>query len=173
MKILILTVALMVVMAGALATVTGAPPQSRKLQAGTLCSLSERVIFSCPVKRPAKIVSLCASRNLSNDTGYLQYRFGLPEKIELEYPKDRTGTQSKFQYSHYFRAQVDLTEISFTNEGFEYQITDDYNGEEKPAQSIQGISVTAPGKPKEVSLACRVKPKADYADLQAALPGGQ
>jgi hypothetical protein len=143
------------------------------LQPNSLCARDERIIFSCPVKKPAKIVSLCASKNLSADQGYLQYRFGLPGKVELEFPKERTGTQQKFQYTHYFRAQVDLTEISFSNNGYEYQITDDYNGEEKPAQSIQGIMVTAPGKPKEVSLACRTKPKADYTDLQAVLPNGQ
>jgi hypothetical protein len=33
--------------------------------------------------------------------------------------------------------------------------------------------VTAPGKPKEVSFACRTKPKADYTDLQAVLPSAQ
>jgi hypothetical protein len=152
---------------------TAALSQPGGLQTGTLCAKGERVIFSCPVKRPAKIVSLCASKDLTSETGYVQYRFGLPGKIELEYPKDRTGTQAKFQYTHYFRAQVDLTEISFSNNGYEYQITDDYNGEEKPAQSIQGVSVTAPGKPKEVSLACRAKPKADYTDLQAVFPNGQ
>ena len=143
------------------------------LQPNSLCARDERIIFSCPVKKPAKIVSLCASKNLSADQGYLQYRFGLPGKVELEFPKERTGTQQKFQYTHYFRAQVDLTEISFSNNGYEYQITDDYNGEEKPAQSTQGIMVTAPGKPKEVSLACKTKPKADYSDLQAVLPNGQ
>src|SRR5205807_1654490 len=149
-----------------------ASPQSNNSQTGTLCEKGERVIFSCPVKRPAKIVSLCASKNLTSETGYLQYRFGLPGKIELEFPKDRTGTQQKFQYTHYFRAQFDLTEISFTNNGYEYQITDDYNGEEKPAQTNQGVSVTAPGKPKEISFVCRTKPKADYTDLQAVLLNG-
>lgn len=147
--------------------------QPSALQNGTLCEKGERIIFSCPVRRPAKIVSLCASKDLTAERGYLQYRFGLPTKIELEFPKDRTGTQQHFQYTHYFRAQFDLTEISFTINGYEYQITDDYNGEEKPAQSIQGVSVTAPGKPKEVSFSCRTKPEADYADLQAVLAGGQ
>lgn len=147
--------------------------QPRTLQPNSLCAKDERVIFSCPVKRPAKIVSVCASKDLTSDRGYLQYRFGLPEKIELEYPKERNGTQQKFQYSHYFRAQFDLTEISFTIDGYEYRVFDDYNGEEKPVQSLQGVSVTAPGKPKEVSFVCRTKPKADYTDLQAVLSNGQ
>ena len=33
---------------------------------------------------------------------------------------------------HYFRAQVDETEISFQINGYEYQIFDTYNGEERP-----------------------------------------
>ena len=136
----------------------------------TLCARDERVIFSCPVRKPAKIVSLCASKDLTSDRGYLQYRFGLPGKIELEYPKDRKGTQEKFQYTHYFRAQFDTTSIAFTIDGYEYSVFDDYNGEEKPAISSQGVSVTAPGKPKEVSFVCRTKPKTDYTDLQAVLP---
>jgi len=150
-----------------------AQPASKPLQPNTLCATAERIIFSCPVKHPAKIVSVCASKDLTSDHGYLQYRFGLPGKIELEFPKDRTGTQAKFQYTHYFRAQFDLTEINFTIDGYQYQVFDDYNGEEKPAISSQGVSVTAPGKPKEVSFVCRTRPKADYADLQAVLPNGQ
>ena len=149
---------------------SNASSQAGRLQAGTLCARDERIIFSCPIRRPAKIVSLCASKDLTSERGYLQYRFGVPEKIELQFPQDRTATQQKFQYTHYFRAQFDLTEISFTINGYEYQITDDYNGEEKPAQTMQGVSVTAPGKPKEVSFTCRIKPKADYTDLQAVLP---
>ena len=77
-----------------------ASSQPNKLQAGTLCARDERIIFSCPIRRPAKIVSLCGSKNLTSERGYLQYRFGVPEKIELEFPKDRTGTQPKFQYTH-------------------------------------------------------------------------
>jgi hypothetical protein len=143
-----------------------------KPQPSTLCATDERVIFSCPVKRPAKIVSVCASKDLTGARGYLQYRFGLPGKIELEYPKDRQDTQQRFHYTHYFRAQFDLTEIAFTIDGYEYSVFDDYNGEEKPAVISRGVSVTAPGKPKEVSFLCRLKPQADYSDLQAVLPSG-
>jgi hypothetical protein len=148
-------------------------PQAAGLQLNTLCAKDERIIFSCPIKRPAKIVSVCGSKDLTSNRGYLQYRFGLPGKVELEYPKDRTGTQQKFKYTHYFRAQFDLTEIGFTIDGYEYSVFNDYNGEEKPAISSQGVSVTAPGKPKEVSFVCGKKPKADYSDLQAVLPSGQ
>jgi hypothetical protein len=146
---------------------------SSTLQVNSLCAKDERIILSCTVKRSAKIVSLCASKDLDKERGYLQYRFGLPGRVELEFPKDRQSTQQKFRYSHYFRYQVDLTEINFNIEGYEYSVFDNYNGEEKPPISEQGVSVTAPGKPKEVSFVCRSKPKADYSALQDVLPHDQ
>jgi hypothetical protein len=145
----------------------------RTLQVNTLCAKSERVIFSCVLRRPAKIVSVCASKDLTRDTGYVQYRFGSPAKIELEYPKDRTGTQQKFEYTHYFRAQVDLNEINFTVDGVDYSVVDDYNGEEKPRQSLESLTINWPGtSKKEVRYTCRTKPKTDYTDLQAVLSTG-
>lgn len=149
---------------------SGIQPGLHPLQPNTLCAKDERVIFACVLRRPAKIVSVCASKDLTRETGYLQYRFGLPRKIELEFPKDRTGTQEKFEYTHYFRAQVDLNEINFTVDGVNYSVVDDYNGEEKPAQSIEGITINWPNTDrKEVRYTCRTKPKTDYTDLQAVL----
>ena len=136
-----------------------APPPAR-----SLCEQGEKIIFSCAIKKPAKMVSLCASAGLSKDHGYLQYRFGLPRKIELEFPKTREGTQAAFKYSHYFRAQFDQTEISFTSAGHQYAIFDDYNGEQKPASHDQGIRITTPDG-KETTLSCRGRAQADYGDL--------
>jgi hypothetical protein len=152
---------------------------SSKLRANSLCARTEHIIFSCrtksATKRPAnssgKIVSLCASPDLGREQGYLQYRYGLPGKIELEFPQSRIGTQQMFHYTHYFRYQVDLTEISFNVDDYQYTVFDDYNGEEKPAISREGVSVTAPGKEKEVSFTCLGRAKADYSKLQDVLPG--
>ncbi len=145
-------------------TFTGEP------QTRSLCATDERIIFSCVLRQPAKIVSVCASKDLTNEKGYLQYRFGNPGKVELEFPKDRTNTQQQFEYSHYFRARFDMTEINFTVNGVSYSVFDDYNGEEKPAVSEQGVSINWPGtNKKEVRYLCSAKPKADYADLQDVL----
>jgi hypothetical protein len=141
-----------------------------QLQAGSLCENTEQVVFSCAIKKPARIVSLCSSKELTKDRGYLQYRFGLPGKIELEFPKQREQTQTAFKYSHYFRAQFDQTEISFTQDGYEYAIFDDYNGEEKPARHDQGVRITPPNNGKEVTLACRGKARAQYGDLAEVFP---
>lgn len=151
-----------------------ASSQPGKLQPNSLCTRDEHIIFSCLVKRPAKIVSLCASKDLAKERGYLQYRFGLPGKIELEYPKDRLRTQEKFQYTHYMRALVDLTEINFEIDGYNYSVFDDYNAEEKPEFSRQGVTINRPGSgQKEVIYVCRSKPKADFGNLGDILPREQ
>ncbi len=134
----------------------------------SLCQPSERVIFSCTLKRPAKLVALCASKSLTRENGYLQYRFGLPGKVELEYPKQQDGSSQFFRYHHYFRAQVDLTEISFTNDGVEYAVFDNYNGEEKPAVSEEGVTVSDKGK--DTTLTCKGRAKVDFEPLHNVLP---
>ena len=140
-----------------------APPQPT--QPKSLCNADEKIVFSCTTKPAGKIVSLCGSKDLAKDKGYLQYRFGLPNKIELEFPEKREQTQQAFKYTHYFRAQVDQTEISFTSNGYQYSIVDDYNGEERPARSSQGVRVTPPNNGKEVTLSCRGRAIADYSIL--------
>jgi hypothetical protein len=138
--------------------------EARPLASTSLCAKDEKVVFSCPLKRSTKIVSLCSSQKLNKDAGYLQYRFGVPGKIELEFPDNRADSLKAFKYSHYFRAKVDSTEISFSRGGYTYTVFDEYNGEEKPTVSDQGLTVTDSSK-KEVKYLCRFKPTADYGDL--------
>jgi heat shock protein HslJ len=145
-----------------------AKPARRIMQANSLCEQGEQIVFSCPLKRPAKIVSLCASPDLERNRGYLQYRFGVPRRIELEFPETRQSTQERFDYQHYFRYQVDLTEINFSIEGNRYQIFDAYNGEEKPRVIQYGVTITPPTR-ESVSYHCRTKPKADYSKLADVL----
>ena len=135
----------------------------------SLCSKTEKILFSCLVKPNYKIVSLCASTQLTKIEGYLQYRFGTPAKVELEYPKQRADSQKAFEYNHYFRAQVDLTEISFSIDGYDYTLFDNYNGEEKPAISEEGVTVTRPNSQKDVTYSCRTKAKVDFDSLSDVL----
>ena len=172
--ILLLGVAALVVAALTLIPSTGATT-SEALWPGSLCVRSEQIIFSCVVRRANsrtardKLASLCASRTLTKNDGYLQYRFGLPGKVELQYPSTRTGTQQLFQYTHYMRFQVDLTEINFTIENHQYQIFDSYNGEEKPAISDEGVNVTLSDGTTNATFNCRAKAKADYSMLSDVL----
>jgi hypothetical protein len=158
-----------------LSTTAATTNRFQQLRNRSLCSAGEQIIFSCSVKRGAgragdtKIASLCASARLTKEAGYLQYRFGLPNKIELEYPAMRTATQQAFKYTHYMRFQVDLTEINFSIGDYQYQLFDNYNGEEKPVVSEAGINVMKNGSTNSITFACVNKPTADFSRLADVL----
>lgn len=142
------------------------------LAAKSHCGKTERVIFSCPLRRSSKVLSLCSSAKLTKTEGYIQYRFGKPGRVELEYPKQRARSQDAFSYNHYFRAQVDLTEISFSVDGYSYTVFDSYNGEEKPAISEAGVTVTPPAGARDITYSCNTKAQADFANLAEVLKSG-
>lgn len=48
------------------------------------CRVQEQIVFSCLVGK--KMVSVCASADLSATSGYLQYRFGQKHALELVFP---------------------------------------------------------------------------------------
>lgn len=64
----------------------------------SLCLADEAVIFSCHIRK--KIVSVCASKDLSATAGYMQYRFGPKDAPEIVYP------QSKEHPRHHTEAGV-------------------------------------------------------------------
>ncbi len=55
----------------------------------TLCFNDEQDIFTCHTATK-KIISVCASKDLAPARGYLQYRFGLPDKVEVAVPAQRS-----------------------------------------------------------------------------------
>ncbi len=138
--------------------------------AETLCSTDEQVIFSCGIKGSSKTLSICASRPLTKNKGYLQYRFGAPGKTELEFPASREGSLARFSYSHYFRAQVDNTEVSFKNEGYEYSVFSDYEGDVKPIINETGVRITDTATAKERTLLCRGRVVNHLASLAGVVP---
>lgn len=69
----------------------------------------KQTVFSYSIAKSAKIVSLCASGNLTKDDRDLVYRFGPPGKIELEFPSSVTYSLQQFRYAHYSRFQTDRT----------------------------------------------------------------
>ncbi|MBL8149213.1 MAG: hypothetical protein JNN15_04720 [Blastocatellia bacterium] len=138
------------------------------LQSNSLCKTDEQIIFSCAIKKSKKIVSLCGSKTLTNSQGYIQYRFGTANNTELEFPKELQQNQSKFTYSHYFRAQVDYSGISFVNNGYSYTIFDEYNGEEKPVVKLAGVRI-AKGEQDPTELQCGSKPIAHWNFLEGVV----
>ncbi|AWH84335.1 hypothetical protein HYN59_04035 [Flavobacterium album] len=87
---------------------------------------------------------------------YLVYRFGTKSKIELEYPGDLKDSWSQFKYAYYFRgggkanAGLEIQNIIFENDGYEYIIYYDYSAEDD--QISVGVLVTNTKTNKEYKI---------------------
>jgi len=66
------------------------PPAVQSTQQASFCTPTENIVFSC--RTGAKMVSICASKDVGPSRGYLQYRFGKPdsrEPLELILPESQ------------------------------------------------------------------------------------
>lgn len=92
-----------------------------------LCNNNEKLLFMFETDN-GNIVSVCIEEN----DNYIVCRFGTADKIEFEYPKDKTNSWHLFTYSYYLRgggAQnegVDLNSLKFSYDNNFYEIYDDY-----------------------------------------------
>lgn len=84
----------------------------------TLCSANEEVIFTCVTKR--KMYEICASKDLSATSGYMQYRAGLNGKVEFVFPSRRVVPAGYFKFSLLARG----AELTFRNGEFIYEIVE-------------------------------------------------
>lgn len=57
--------------------------------AASLCTSQEDTLFDCP--SGSKRISICASRPWSAHSGWVQYRYGTPNKVEIKVPADATS----------------------------------------------------------------------------------
>ncbi|WP_349279628.1 hypothetical protein [Polaromonas hydrogenivorans] len=57
------------------------------LASESLCSSDEFVYFSC--RAASKTISLCGSKELGENLGYLQYKYGTPKKADLTFPTQK------------------------------------------------------------------------------------
>jgi hypothetical protein len=123
-----------------------------------LCRESETVIFSF-VTKDKKSMSLCEA----DDVSYIIYRYGIKNKIELEFPHDKTGSWKQFKYSYYLRGGgagnegVDFNYLKFENNGFSYSVYEEYTAAEnkkscgiKVINEATGKEITIPGMPDTI-----------------------
>jgi hypothetical protein len=102
---------------------------------------------------------------LSAGKGELQYRFGAsPSRIELKFPEHAHTGRDAFAFAHYFRAQVDRTELTFRHRDTDYTLFD-YIENSKRAS---GVSVsTAEGK--ESLFRCKGSIRSRVSELESIL----
>ncbi|WP_020563748.1 hypothetical protein [Methylosarcina fibrata] len=120
-----------------------------------LCLDREQTVFSCITDKSAKWISVCASPALDKKDSYLQYRFGTREKIELQFPADKSNAIAQFKFDHYFRYRVDRSELSFDIGPYRYSVFHDYEGDIEPAETREGVTVSKSGAPEnETEILC-------------------
>lgn len=101
---------------------TPTPPAAEK-PPHNLCVGEELPIFSCVLQRTKKIVSLCASEDLDNNNGYLQFRYGKSEtSIDLRFPKARTHPRKHFKYFFEEVPRGETSAISFHIGSYRYSL---------------------------------------------------
>ena len=137
---------------------------------GNHCSPQEQVVFSCAIKKSPKVVSVCASSNLSSSEGTIAYRFGILGKPEFQFPPRTDGSVKSFRFAHYSRYQVERAELSFDSGNFSYTIFDYYEGEEKPPY-MRGVRVSPKdGKGKDIELQCSGKVISSLTKVEGVVP---
>lgn len=82
----------------------------------SLCQADEVNFDSCVVE--GKVASYCASKKIPEKGGYLQYRFGTPEKVEMVFPTVRRNPTGLFFRS--MSADGLENRISFKNGRYTY-----------------------------------------------------
>src|SRR6266566_2548706 len=93
----------------------------------SLCTSNEEAAFSCSLDN-GKTVSLCASSDLSNASGYMYYAFGKKGAIELLFPKEKARSRERFLEGATTQGQLDIDYVRFVNGGFGYAVYSATNG---------------------------------------------
>lgn len=140
------------------------------VKATSLCARDEKTIWSCETTK-RKIVSICSSGQLDKQSGYVQYRFGLPGHVELEYPQQRENTQTAFAYFRYTRPLVTYLGLRFKIKEYDYEVYDNSNEEERGGSSEAGVTVTPAGNTaKAVDYRCRKPVVHHLIELEEVVP---
>ncbi|MGG7468477.1 hypothetical protein ACVVIH_14015 [Chryseobacterium arthrosphaerae] len=112
---------------------------------------NEEIIYSFETKNGKKMTLVKDKKE-----AYIQYRFGSKNHVEMEFPSERTEESwKKFKYNSYYRgggkqnAGMSLNYLTFTNNGYQYQIFKTYQAEDESYST--GVTVTdAKGKETDI-----------------------
>lgn len=117
------------------------------------CTAGEKPVFSCQIKGKTKVVSICASEDVGSDSGYIQYRFGVPGKIEMAFPANKASSARAFTMATHTRPGASYSSMSFKNKGVKYVVYDEYNSDSGQDEFASGVKVILPDG-REVDLPC-------------------
>lgn len=129
------------------------------------CRPDERSLWTCTVGKAGKIAAVCGSKDLTADQGYLQYRFGAPGRLELEFPQTREGSQEAFVYSRYTRPGTTHLALRFEKDGHTYTL---FQSSSPETGSLAYVVVKSPGG-RRAHLQCREQ-RGTLMDLEDIVP---
>lgn len=126
----------------------------------SLCKPDERVVFSCSTG--AHIVSLCASVNASKTDGYLQYRFGRDDTVDLAYPDLSAKPGDAFISGRLTFSGGGGAWLRFGKGPFAYTIFTAIGrwGSSGGAAAVSGVAVEKDGN-EFANFPCRTAPKSE------------
>lgn len=118
-------------------------------QSQTLCADGEDSVFSCEIGK--KILSICGSKDLDHEKGWMQYRFGTSEKLDLIYPEKNEHPKKHFKSNRLYSSveQSLIQELQFKRSNTEYAV---YTQEIKGKKEA-GVVVTV--NKKDTTLKCK------------------
>jgi hypothetical protein len=87
----------------------------------TNCKGNEDIYFSCPLAN-GKTVSICAKNNTDPTKGYVQYRYGRPDAIELEYPSGKIAPKGIFYVVNADEGSAHLSSLKFKVGRYLYRV---------------------------------------------------
>ena len=119
--------------------------------AASHCSAHEQTLFNCSTGN--KVVSVCATPDLSADGGSVQYRYGRPGAPELVYPTTAAGWRKVTHSGVLTLAGGGGAYLAFTNGPYRYVV---YTAIGQGWGEKAGVVVEKNGK-RAASLPCKGK----------------
>lgn len=121
----------------------------------SLCAPNEVTEWSCAAKK--KIYSLCSSKDLGANAGYMQYRAGNASKTEFVFPERQAHPKGNFRLDLQAKGVV----LSFSNAGYEYAIYESVEGstliDVTKSQGAQVAAVTCNSATDTLTLTSTMK----------------
>lgn len=103
---------------GSIIPTTSPSTKPTEFVTGTLCTRPDQVVFSCPLEKTNKIVSICAAGDAAPHRFY--YAFGRANTPELVYPTKGSSAAALNRTGQIYAGGMGSEEYSFHRDGFEY-----------------------------------------------------
>lgn len=124
--------------------------------AASVCAVGDQIVFSCPLAKGSKFVSMCATTSTTDAEPTFYYAFGHPGAPELRFPVSGHADNAAFSRTHLgFAGNTGGYAYSFANAGYKYIV---YSISGAGASREGGVIVQPSTNAKaETKLTCRSK----------------